>query len=640
MPVKYIPYDPDPVEGQALLDTITRNRRVLRYRENNEVFYRIERGMPYFELDELETVGPKSDAESGNLLIRGECVSACAYLKAQNIKVDLVYIDPPFASGADYAKKVYLRRNPHRAAELDAAERELDIEELRAFEETMYGDIWRKEDYLNWMYENLTAIKTVMSETASIYVHLDWHIGHYVKILMDEIFGEDNFLNEIVWHYSGWNKKLNASFEKRNDSIFFYCKGERDDTIFNSYFEEYSSKEEYVKKRKQKVFVDEETGREYVLSDAGGGKRVKRFIEEALTEGYVADNVWNLDKINNSATESLEYNTQKPEALLERIIKASSNEGMVVADFFGGSGVTAKVANDLGRRFVHCDIGLNSIQTARDRLKEAEASFTVLEVKDGVSLFRNPQQTMTKLVQLIPSLQQDKKQTGLSKFWFGAVQDSKLGTVPVFVPNLLDSREKVLDVPALNRVINEALPELEPGVQKVIVYYIDLEDPAELKKFIGDNNATEITVELKDLKNVLQHVVAEDIIDYECQQTGAGYTLGITSIISDRLNGKLAEFNEKGNLQALKKGQAFTPIEVSEAGLELIELVALDCENGSGPWHSSRELKLDKKGYVTLDGVKTKGLWDGTISAETKPLRLKVRNISGDETILPVKCWA
>lgn len=140
------------------------------------------------------------------------------------------------------------------------------------------------------------------------------------------------------------------------------------------------------------------------------------------------------------------------------------------------------------------------------------------------------------------------------------------------------------------------------------------------------------------MKNVLQHVVAEDVISYECQQTGAGYTLSVTSVISDRLNGKLAEFNEKGNLQALKKGQAFVPIEVSEAGLELIELVALDCENSSGAWHSSRELKIAKKGHVTLDGEKTKAFWDGTISSETKPLRLKVRNISGDETILPVTC--
>ena len=197
MPVKYIPYYPNTVEGQAILDNITRSQRVLRYRENDKVYDRIKRGMPYYELEPIEIVGEPSE----NLVIRGECISACAYLKEKGIKVDLVCIDPPFASGADYAKTVYLRRNPKLAEKVAAAEQEMDIDELKAFEEKMYGDVWQKEDYLNWMYENLMAIKSVMSETASIYVHLDSNIGHYVKILMDEVFGQDNFLNEIIWHY-------------------------------------------------------------------------------------------------------------------------------------------------------------------------------------------------------------------------------------------------------------------------------------------------------------------------------------------------------------------------------------------------------------------------------------------------------
>ena len=182
MPVKYIPYYPNTVQGQAILDNITRNRRVLRYRDNDKVYERIQRGMPYYELEKIEVVGVGSQPakKNENMLIRGECISACAYLKDKNIKVDLAYIDPPFASGADYARKVYLRKNPKIAEAIAKAEEELDLEELRAFEEKMYGDIWNKEDYLNWMYENLSALRSVKSETASIYVHLDWHIGHYV----------------------------------------------------------------------------------------------------------------------------------------------------------------------------------------------------------------------------------------------------------------------------------------------------------------------------------------------------------------------------------------------------------------------------------------------------------------------------
>ena len=172
MPIKYIPYFPEPIEGQAILDNFT---RTLRYKGAYDVAEKLRRGMPYYEVEKQETVGKNAD---GNLIIRGECISACAYLREKGIKVDLVYIDPPFASGADYAKKVYIRRNPKVAEAIAKAEEELDIDELKAFEEKMYGDVWDKEKYLNWMYENLVAIKSVMSDTASIYVHLDWHIGH------------------------------------------------------------------------------------------------------------------------------------------------------------------------------------------------------------------------------------------------------------------------------------------------------------------------------------------------------------------------------------------------------------------------------------------------------------------------------
>ena len=165
MAVKYIPYFPDTLEGQALLDNFVRTKRLLRYRDGDRVVERIARGMPYYETDLAERIGQNPNR---NLVLRGECVSACAYLKDRGVTVDLVYIDPPFASGADYAKKVYLRRNPKAAQALRQAEAELDIDELRAFEEKMYGDIWNKESYLNWMYENLMAIKSVMSDTASI----------------------------------------------------------------------------------------------------------------------------------------------------------------------------------------------------------------------------------------------------------------------------------------------------------------------------------------------------------------------------------------------------------------------------------------------------------------------------------------
>lgn len=242
MPVKYVPFIPEPVEGQAVLNF----NRILKYKGADEVSMTLQRGMPLYEMEKQETVGENKD---GNMIIRGECVSACAYLKEQGIKVDLVYIDPPFASGADYAKKVYIRRNPKVAEAIARAEQELDLDELKAFEEKMYGDVWDKEKYLNWMYENLMAIKSVMSETASIYVHLDWHIGHYVKILMDEVFGEDNFRNEIIWQKIRTTKAQSNSFGNVHDAIYCYKKG--DIAFFKNIYIPYD--DNYIKRHYKKM---------------------------------------------------------------------------------------------------------------------------------------------------------------------------------------------------------------------------------------------------------------------------------------------------------------------------------------------------------------------------------------------------
>jgi adenine-specific DNA-methyltransferase len=657
MPVKYIPYYPNTVEGQAILDNITRTQRVLRYRENDKVYDRIKRGMPFYEVEPNETVGEPSE----NLVIRGECISACAYLKEKGIKVDLVYIDPPFASGVDYAKKVILRKNPKLAERIATAEQEMTLDELRVFEEKMYGDIWQKENYLNWMYENLTAIKSTMSENSSIYFHIDWHIGHYVKILMDEVFGEDNFKNEIIWQRV-YSHNDTDKYGHIHDVIFYYTLKESE-YIWNIQHTEYT--EQYLKMysmddgdgRKYKVENTLGPGGRGVWYDWKGHYRAWRYSEENMKDldakgllyhtssgfpkkkiylddmpGKPLQTIWSdINVIAGQANELVNYATQKPEALLKRIIQSSSKENMVIADFFGGSGVTAKVANDLGRKFIHVDIGINSIQTVRDRLIEAKANFQILEVKDGVSLFRNPQQTMDKLKILIPGLLQGLP--GISKFWFGAVIHSKEGTIPVYVPNLLNSQEKVLDIPTINIIINQELQNLEVNVKKVIVYYIDIDDQKELEKFIKENNATEIEVVLKDLKNLLHDVVIEDIIDFKTTQINDGFETEIKKFISDRLIQKIGEFNQKGNLQSVAKGKQFNPIIISEEGLELIELIALDGENTEGQWHSTTEIKIDKLGYVITNGVKSKNFWDGKIISDKKPLRIKVRNISGDETI-------
>lgn len=617
MAIKYISYDPNVLEGQAILDNFVRTQRILRYRDNDKVFERIKRGMPLYEVESQEVVGKNSNH---NLVLRGECLSACAYLKEKGMKVNLVYIDPPFASGADYAKKVYIRRNPKVAEAIKQAETEIDSEELRNFEEKMYGDVWDKERYLNWMYENLMAIKSVMSDTASIYVHLDWHIGHYVKILMDEIFGEDKFRNEIVWCYTGPTNQKN-NFPRKHDLIFLYDKSEQ--YVFNSD----SVRIGFKKSTK--------TGGKTSLA----GKQNDSVLEELDKKGKIVEDWWiDIADLGKVHTQDVGYATQKPEALLERIIKASSNEGMLVADFFGGSGVTAAVANRLGRKFIHCDIGINSIETTRDRLRKAGAEFEVMEIKDGVSLYRNPVQTMDKLKSLIPGL---RNEDALDKFWEGSIYDTKDGMLPVYLPNLMDSSTRLLDTVLMNRILKEAMPDLPDGTKRVVVYYIDIIDRKEIEQFIKEQNNTLIEVELRDLKNVLDDVVVEDDADFDLQQIQPEskvfkvWQVCINRFFSDRVNSKIKDFNSKGQLQSEKSKKPFNPITLSEEGLETIEFLSLDCASAdtASPWHSDSEVLIDRLGYVRKNGKDTKELWNGTIESERKPLRLKIRNICGDETI-------
>lgn len=630
MPIKYIPFIPEPVEGQAVLRNFN---RILKYKGADDVAMTIKRGMPLYEMKKQETVGENTE---NNMVIRGECVSACAYLKEKGIQVDLVYIDPPFASGADYAKKVYVRRNPKVAETIKKAEQELDIEEFKAFEEKMYGDVWDKEKYLNWMYENLMAIKSVMSETASIYVHLDWHIGHYVKILLDEIFGEEKFLNEIIWCYKERESSKNY-YNRKHDTIYFYSKS--DEYIFNykAIWEEYSA----VTLKKFK-FTDE-NGEKYRLRYKDGRNdpteescdTYRQYLKDAA--GTLPRDWFEMGIVNQAATEREDYATPKPQALLERFIKASTNKNMLVADFFGGSGVAAVAANKLGRRFIHCDIGINSIQVARDRLKTDGAEFDVLEINDGVQLYRNPVQTMDKLKSLIPGL---KNEASLGSFWQGAISDSKYGLVPVYIPNLADGSSKLLDKVMINRIIHQAIPELDSSIKKVRVYYVDITDKSEIEQFIKEDDSTNLEIELSDLKVVLDDVVIGDHVEFHTEklteEPDSGYSVIIDKFLSDRVIMKIKEFNEKAKVVSYLNRKE-KQIEISENGLELVEFLSVDCTADSGEWHSDSEIKIDKNGFVIVNGSKTKNFWDAAIRCEKKPLRLKIRNICGDETICRIK---
>src|SRR5690606_37146375 len=223
-------------------------------------------------------------------------------------------------------------------------------------------------------------LKEILAEDGFIALHCDDARNAYLRIILDEVFGSTNFRNEVIWHYSGWNRHLDSGLNNRHDSILVYGKSKF--AKFRPVTIPWESKEAYVAARKQQVHVAQD-GREYVLSDAGGGQRVERYLDEAIAEGRPIDDVWKLDKLNNSSKESVNYETQKPELLLQRVIDWASVEGDFVLDCFIGSGTTAAVAQNLGRRWIGCDINKGAIQTTAKRLQRIMEDQTAEGGKQG-----------------------------------------------------------------------------------------------------------------------------------------------------------------------------------------------------------------------------------------------------------------
>ena len=284
-------------------------------------------------------------------------------------KVDLIYIDPPFDSKADYRTKISLPGT--------------DIQQKpTVIEQFAYADTWEEGtvSYLRMMYPRLILMKELLSDKASIYVHIDWHVGSYLKVILDDVFGKDMMLNEIIWCYGSMCKSKN-NWNRKHDNIFVYTKSQN--WIFNSN----DVLEGYAEGYKEKFKYQDEKGL-YMIRGKGGHlspihsqgdltpEHEKQYPDwtyrQYLQEGGLPKDWWEIPFINSQAKERIDYATQKPEALLERIIKASSNPGDLVCDFFGGSGTTAAVAERLGRRWITCDIGKPASLVMRKRFIDQE----------------------------------------------------------------------------------------------------------------------------------------------------------------------------------------------------------------------------------------------------------------------------
>ena len=336
----------------------------------------------HFPAQLCETVGvenppaePSYDAfvESGhNLLFHGDNEEILSSLLIAGFrgKVDLIYIDPPFDSAADYVRKVRLRGQAKM----------LKGDGHTAIEQTQYEDIWANDNYLQFMYERLILMRELLSEQGSIYLHCDPNKSHYLKLLMDEIFGEGNFLNDISWCYSEREGAKNH-FNWKHDCLLFYSKNKETDRIFN--WQDIAL--EYATSSLEKYNLIDSDNRKYQIRGSGGhlaGKQQLKPEDETKYPEWTyrdyldtkkgvppRDYFVDIDFENRASKNRTDYPTQKPEALLERVIKASSDKGSIVLDCFCGSGTTAAVAEKLGRRWIVADLNKGAIQTTIKRLQ-------------------------------------------------------------------------------------------------------------------------------------------------------------------------------------------------------------------------------------------------------------------------------
>jgi len=593
-------YNITPAKGQALL-----NFQGRRFPDKIDVFEtEVIEEVRNKKSKELSLFDKETDLNSDfrNLLIKGDCLSACAYLKSQNIKVDLVYIDPPFASGANYSKKIYLR---------NGGKAEIEADDSTIGEEVMYGDIWQKEDYLNWLYERLLAIKDVMSETACIYLHLDWHIGHYVKILMDEVFGQENFRNEIIWCTTSASN-INNDFPKKHDVIYRYSLSER--YIFNKNNIRIPYAEGSIDRANRNVI-------------ASGGMAFDKI--ELNENGKVPEDWWiDIQRAARYPGENVNYSTQKSEALLDRIIKASSDSGMIVADFFSGSGTTAKVTNDLNRKFIACDIGINALQTTRDRLVKAGADFDILKIIDGLRLFRNPAQTTAKIFSIIDGFK-SRTDLNLNEFWDGGIAQSKGSYTPVKFSGIHDKLTKELLDVYLEEIYK--LEDTTNDASEVIIIYahkgLDI-DQEYVNKQINKTAKTELMVCLVSLDTLLGEkrdaLFTPDNVDIKITKQGSMFKVEIKKFYSPYLKNKINDYNAKKTKQGTLEQDLSKAVKISDSGLELIECVQFDTTL-SKVWKSNPDLE-DKAGIKE----KIKGVY----TIDTDKFKMKMRNIAGDEIII------
>lgn len=411
----------------------------------------------YYPAQLRETYGEEQNGWM-NKIFWGDNLQVMSHLlKEYRGQIDLVYIDPPFDSKADYKKKIDVKG----IGKIEG--------DSSTFEEKQYGDIWTNDEYLQFMYERLMLLKELLSEKGSIFLHCDWRKSHFLRCILDEIFGSDCFCACISWRAmtsSGYKGK--SSLGRSHADILYYTK-KKGGGIYNPYFlplsenmlKRYTHEDPDGRKFKDSNLgnVTAETverlrkeGKLYVT--ANGTPRIKHYLDEA--DGIYADDVWtDINTTNSQANIQTGYPTQKPEELLKRIISIASNPDDIVFDCFMGSGTTQAVAMKLGRRFIGADINLGAIQTTTKRLvgvanelnsqMQEETKYTGFEVYNvnNYDFFRNPVEARDLLIQAL-----EIQPFPQSNVWDGELDGRMVKIMPVNrIATKADLKELLANLP-------------------------------------------------------------------------------------------------------------------------------------------------------------------------------------------------
>lgn len=380
----------------------------------------------------------------------------------------LIYIDPPFDVGADFSMNIEIGEDTF-------------TKKPSVIEEIAFRDTWGKgmDSFIAMIYERLKLMHGLLANDGSIYIHCDWRVVSYLRLIMDEIFGKNNFRREIIWNRgnpSGGKASAN-NYIHAHDTVLYYSNS--DNIVFNKQYDEYS--EEYINQR----FVNDDNdgkGR-YRLQGSGNNLR-KQYLNES--KGKAMTSVWDLADINVMAKERLDYPTQKPEKFLEKIILASSSEGNLVADFFAGSGTTLAVAEKLGRKWIGSDLGRFSIHTTRKRmigvqreLKKAGKDFRAFEILNIGKYEREKFLTVNEnLREEEKRIQRENKEKDFVKLILSAYKAEPVDSFNSFVGKKRDRLVAVgsIDTPVTNDFLEKIISECkEKKITKADVLGFDYE---------------------------------------------------------------------------------------------------------------------------------------------------------------------